>query len=86
MSLPPVKVEVESLKKTGVNKAGRNYFIMSAYAMLPGIRHPQLIEFYTESQMSPGLTLQVPIVVSVRDGKPSFDLDYQAATAVKVGA
>lgn len=74
-----IRVEIEAIKRNGVNKAQRPYFILSAYAMLPGFKHPQLIDFYCETLHSPGAVLDVPVVCSVKDGKPNWEPDYSAA-------
>lgn len=74
-----IRVEIDSIKRNGVNKAHRPYFILSAYAVLPGIKHPQLIEFYTETLHNPGAVLEVPVVCSVKDKKAVFEPDFSAA-------
>ncbi|MNO60490.1 hypothetical protein D3C76_511060 [compost metagenome] len=82
-----IRVEIDAIKRNGVNKRNNPYFILSAYAQLPGFKHPQLIEFYCETLHNPGTQLVVPVVASVKDGKASFDCDFAAAQiAVKQAA
>lgn len=80
-----VKIDVEKITRQGTNKAGRVYFIQSAYCYLPGFKHPQFIEFYTETAFNTG-SYDVPVTVSVKDKKPVFELDYSAAQSVQKSA
>lgn len=74
-----IRVEIDSIKRNGVNKAQRPYFILTAYAVLPGFKHPQFIEFYTETLHNPGVVLDVPVICSLKDQKAVFEPDFSAA-------
>lgn len=77
-----LRLDVEKIIRQGVNKANRPYFIQGAYVTLPGFKHPQYIEFYTEKVLNNGL-YEVPVVCSVKDQKPLFELDISAAQPVQ---
>lgn len=80
-----IRVDVEKIERQGTNKHQRAYFIQSGYAHLPGLRFPQLIEFYTETVLIPG-SYDVPCAFRVEDRKVAFALDYSAAKPAKVAA
>jgi len=81
-----IQVDVSAVKKTGVNKAGRPYFIYQGYCHLPEVKFPQLIEFYSEAIYQAGVSLSVPVEPGVTDSKPVFNVDFSAAQVVQVKA
>jgi hypothetical protein len=85
------KMEIDGLKKSGVRVDRKtnnqiNYYIYVAYVTLPGYKHPQAVEFYSESIMTPGTTLSVPVGCEVKDQKVAFSPDYRAATPIAKAA
>lgn len=81
------RMEIDGLKKsaTRVDKNTKleiPYFIYVAYCTLPGYKHPQAVEFYTEKQYQVGTLLQVPVIAEVKDQKPCFTPDYRNSTVL----
>lgn len=89
----PIKLQVEF---TGQNRSGtsnkgpqpRPYWILGAFAQLPGIKYPQAIELFTfdvANVKAPGAYL-IPLIASVKDNRPAFELDLSAAEPVQVAS
>lgn len=83
-----LRIELTGNQRTGTsNKSGtpRQYFILSAFANLPGVKYPQACEIFTfdASAVKPAGLYDVPLVASIKDGRPAFDLDFSAAQPVK---
>ena len=77
-----ITLEIEKTIRTGQNKANRTYHIYSGYACLPGLRHPQLCEFYSEVNYGAGTNLSVPIVAGIEDRKISFRPDFDNSIVI----
>lgn len=78
------RMEIDGQKKSGVRTDRKTnqqitYYIYVAYVTLPGYKHPQAVEHYSETPLHPGLVLEVPVSVEVRDQKVAFTPDYRAA-------
>lgn len=85
------KMEIDGLKKSGVRADKRTqqqiqYFIYVCYVTLPGYKHPQAVEHYSETQLLQGTVLEVPVNCEVKDQKVVFAPDYRAATPVQKAA
>lgn len=85
---PPLSLTIEfsGANRSGTSKAGRPYFILGAYAHLPGVPYPQSMELFTMDaahMKAPG-TYLVPLIASIKEGKLSFEPDLSAAVAVPV--
>lgn len=85
------RMEIDGQKKTGVRidrktNAQIEYFIYVAYVVLPGYKHPQAVEHYSETPLQPGTLFDVPVVAQVKDGKVLFSADYRAAKLVSKAA
>jgi hypothetical protein len=85
---PPLSLTIEftGANRSGTSKAGNAYFIIGAFAHLPGVKYPQAMELFTMDgthQKAPG-TYLVPLVASIKEGKLSFEPDLSAAVAVPV--
>jgi hypothetical protein len=79
-----IKVEVEGIKKTGVSKAQKPYFILSCYVYLPDVRHPQACELFSDKALNNGI-YNVPADFSIVDKRPAMSLNVSEAVPVKVG-
>ncbi|MNZ29791.1 hypothetical protein D3C78_470450 [compost metagenome] len=82
-----LRVEVEGVSRQGMTKSPTNpkpYFILACYVSLPGIKFPQAVQLFSDKVLNPGIYL-VPLVASVKDQRPAFDLDLSAAQPVKAG-
>lgn len=88
-AVPAISLQVEF---TGENRNGvsmksgspKPWWSLGAYAHLPGHKYPQAIEVFCSDAAlvkAPGL-YELPLVASVKDGRPSFDLDLSAARPV----
>jgi hypothetical protein len=86
MPISNVRVEIDGLKHSGVNKASRNFFIYQGYASVEGFKHPQVIEFYSEDVLSVGAVLDVPVQPVIALGKLSYQPDFKTAKPVRVAA
>ncbi|HCA1453243.1 TPA: hypothetical protein MNK97_005586 [Klebsiella pneumoniae] len=86
-----LQVEFTGQNRDGVSNKGpvpKPYWIMGAYALLPGLKYPQAIELFTTkaTDVKPAGVYEIPLVASVKDGRPSFDLDLSAARPVAARA
>jgi len=77
-----IRVEVEGIKHSGVSKSQKPYFILSTYAHLPDMRHPQACDLFSDKALNPGVYM-CPVEFSVVDKRPSMQLNISAATLVK---
>lgn len=82
-----LQVEFTGVQRQGVSNKGqtpRPYWILQAFAQLPGIKYPQAIELFTfdATQVKPAGVYSIPLVASVKDNRPAFDLDLSAAQPV----
>lgn len=85
------RMEIDGQKKTGTRidrktNAQIQYFIYVAYVVLPGYKHPQAVEHYSETPLQPGSLFDVPVIAEVKDGKVAFSADYRAAKQVTKAA
>lgn len=86
-----LQVEFTGHNRSGTsNKSGqpRPYWIMGAFAQLPGIKYPQAIELFTfdVAHVKPAGVYSVPLLASVKDNRPAFELDLAAAQPVPAAA
>lgn len=77
-------MEIDGLKKSGVRVDRKtsqqiNYYIYLGYVSLPGYKHPQAVEHYSEQVIPSGTRLEVPVNVEVKDLKVAFTPDFRAA-------
>ena len=85
------KMEIDGQKKSGVRVDKKTqqqitYYIYVGYVTLPGYKHPQAVEHYSETPLQPGTVLEIPVNAEVRDQKAVFSPDYRAAKLVKAAA
>ena len=85
------RMEIDGQKKAGTRTDRKTnqqipYYIYVAYVVLPGYKHPQAVEHYSEMPLQAGLILEVPVNVEVRDQKVVFSPDYRAAKPVQKAA
>lgn len=86
---PPLSLTIEFTgnNRTGVSaKNQKPWWVMGAFAHLPGVKYPQSLELFT---MDPAAikgagTYLVPLVSSIKEGRLSFEPDLSAAVAVPV--
>lgn len=73
-------VEVERIAKHGMtnSKTPKPYYILDCFVTLPGIKHPQACQLFSPEPMNPGF-YTVPLVASVKDRRPAFELDMSEA-------
>jgi hypothetical protein len=59
----------------------RTFYILSAYALLPGVKYPQAIELFISdpSHLKPAGNYLVPVNASVKDNRVHFELDFGLA-------
>lgn len=71
--------------KTGVAKP---FWITSAYVSMPGMKFPQACELYVPevTQVLPPGDYLVPVNFSIKDNRPSLELDLVAARPATVKA
>lgn len=65
-------------------KNGQAWHMCDAYAELPGSDFPQKFEYFCrkkEEILAVG-SYDVPVKVSIKDSRPSFELDYRSAKRV----
>lgn len=79
-----LKVEIEGVKKSGVSKAQRQYFILSCYVHLPDVRHPQACELFSDKLLNPG-SYSVPCSFTIKENRPAFEMNLSEAQPLKVG-
>ena len=79
-----LKVEVEGIKHSGVTKGNKPYFILSCYVLLPGLRHPQACDLFSDKALNSG-TYDVPCAFSIKENRPAFELKLSEARLSKVG-
>lgn len=77
-------VEVEDIASSGVGGKNKDkpYYIHNAYVHLPNLRHPQACQLFGSKMLPPG-KYNVPLVGSIKERRPSFDLDLTAATPIQ---
>ncbi|RFF52931.1 propanediol utilization protein [Xanthomonas campestris] len=78
-----IDIEFTGANKNGVSKSGKPYWVLGAFAHLPGIKHPQMYELFTmdpAALKAPG-TYRVPLISSIKEGRLSFEPDLSAAVA-----
>lgn len=73
-------VEVERIARNGMTKGTtpKPYFILDCYVTLPGIKHPQAVQLFSSNPLNPGF-YNVPLIASVKDRRPAFDLEMSEA-------
>jgi hypothetical protein len=88
-----LKIEFTGENRTVISNKNpaspKTFFILGAYAELPGKKYPQAIEIFCgkAEDIKPAGVYMVPLVASVKDNRPSFELDISAAVpAQKVAA
>jgi|TARA_Y100000996_G_scaffold407340_1_gene384832 hypothetical protein len=82
-----LQIELTGKNRSGVSsKSGtpRPWFAIGAFATLPGVKYPQAIELFTfdAASVKPAGLYSIPMVATVKDGRPAFDLDLSAAQPV----
>lgn len=87
-----IKVRIESLgtyKSLKASKPPFNPFMLGdAYLHVPGTKYPQLIQYFASDAvdvLQPGL-YDVPVEISVKDGRPQFTLLYRDREVVTPSA
>ena len=85
---PPLSITIEftGQNRSGVSKTQKPYWVLGAFAHLPGVKYPQTMDLFTmdaQNLPAPGAYL-VPLVSSIKEGKLSFEPDLSAAVAVPV--
>jgi len=82
-------IEFTGANRNGVSsKSQKPYWILGAFAHLPGVKYPQTMELFTmdpTALKAPG-TYLVPLISSIKEGRLSFEPDLSAAVAVPVPA
>jgi hypothetical protein len=83
-----ITVEFTGQNRSGLStKSGtpKPYWILGAFAELPGIKYPQAIELFTSdaAQVKAPGKYAVPLIASVKDNRPAFELDLLAAQPVQ---
>lgn len=78
-----LKVEIEGVARQGMTKGAtpKPYFILDCYVTLPGLKFPQACQLFADRVLNPG-HYSVPLVASIKDRRPTFDLDLSAAQQV----
>lgn len=81
-----ITVEFTGANRSGQSKSNKPYWVLGAFAHLPGIKYPQAFEVFTmdAAQLKAPGTYLVPLISSVKEGRLSFDPDLSAAVAVPV--
>lgn len=66
----------------------RTFYILSAYADLPGHKYPQAIELFISDpkDLKAAGAYQIPLISSVKDNRPTFEFDISAARPVQKAA
>lgn len=90
MSQPiSLRVEFTGENRTVVSNKNpaspKTFFILGAYAELPGKKYPQAIELFCGDPLhiKPAGVFMVPLIATVKDNRPFFELDLSAATPVQ---
>lgn len=78
-------VEVEGTGRTGLTKSQKPYFILRCYVTLPGVKHPQACELFSDIELRPG-NYNVPLIFAIEDRRPVMRLDVTAAQPVAARA
>lgn len=83
-----INVEFTGENRQGISKGGKPFFVLGAFASLPGVKYPQAMEIFTmdPSQVKMPGAYQVPLITSVKEGRLAIDLDLPAAQPVQAGA
>lgn len=83
-----MKILIETMgkvTKSGIATKSQKPFIMvEAFLHSNDSKYPQFFEYYAASQqeiLPPGF-YEVPVVLSIRDGRPNFFTDYQKSARV----
>jgi hypothetical protein len=73
-------VEVERIARDGMTKGTtpKPYYILDCYVSLPGLKHPQACQLFSGKPLNAGF-YTVPLIASIKDKRPSFDLDMSEA-------
>ena len=83
-----MKVLIETralITKSGISAKGqRPYIMVEAFAHIDGSLYPQIFEYYAGSQQEilPAGFYQVPVTISVRDGRLNFFPEIQKGARV----
>lgn len=80
-----VKVEVEGIVHSGVSKSNKPYFILATYVTLPGLKHPQACNLFSDKVLDRG-DYEAPLVFSIEDKRPAAQIDLTAAHPVRAAA
>lgn len=81
-----INIEFTGANRNGVSKGGKAYWVLGAFAHLPGVKYPQIMELFTmdaAALKAPG-TYLVPLISSIKEGRLAFEPDLTAAVAVPV--
>lgn len=63
----------------------RTFYILGAFALLPGVKYPQAIEIFLmdPAHLKPAGNYLVPVNCGVKDNRVNFELDFSQAQHVK---
>lgn len=79
-----LKVEIEGIKKQGISKSNTPYFILACYVQLPGVKHPQACDLFSDKVLIPGI-YDVPAAFAIKENRPAFEMRLSEARPVKQG-
>lgn len=83
-----MKILIETMSrvtKTGIAKqSGNRYIMVEAFLHAEDMKYPQLFEYYasSEQEILPAGFYEVPVKVSIRDGRLSFFPEIQQGKRV----
>lgn len=83
-----MKILIETMgkiTKSGIGaKSQKPYIMVEAYAHLDGSKYPQLFEYYAavQQEVLPAGFYEIPVTISIRDGRFNFFSDFQKAVRV----
>lgn len=83
-----MKVLIETMgkvTKSGIAaKSQKPYIMVEAFAHIQDSKYPQLFEYYAANQQEilPAGFYEIPVTISIRDGRFNFFTDFQKAVRV----
>jgi len=81
-----VRIETTGVVRSGVSGKGNEYHMAQAYLHIPNVQYPQLFDYYCakQSEVLPVGAYECDVILSIKDGRPHFEIDPRQARRVNV--
>jgi hypothetical protein len=81
-----IRIETTGVVRSGTSSKGNEYHMAQAYLHIPGVQYPQLFDYYCakQNEVLPVGHYECDVSVSIKDGRPHFEIDPRQARRVNV--